>query len=285
MNRLDGEILEKRRISRKLILLIDIILLIVSIFAYKFIYKVETCKLIYSDQSEKFVSQNASPVFRIDKIVLYSSANWIDNSDGKLRNIDISQFTDMEIFIDNKNKIDNLTPENTISKLYIDNISIKCKEENGEKILNYKNPLNSGKFVDLENYTDDTITFKIPLSNEENKNTDYSESTFYTDCSNPISLGYINKNLLTGCMVEGTNASISGNGTILKMAGVNIEDLEAILKFSIHLINNYNEEFVCNLEIDNSLESETEGEEGIYSGYIMKVVDTRESKYNFLKIN
>ena len=256
-----------------------------SIFAYKFIYKVETCKLIYSDQSEKFVSQNASPVFRIDKIVLYSSANWIDNSDGKLRNIDISQFTDMEIFIDNKNKIDNLTPENTISKLYIDNISIKCKEENGEKILNYKNPLNSGKFVDLENYTDDTITFKIPLSNEENKNTDYSESTFYTDCSNPISLGYINKNLLTGCMVEGTNASISGNGTILKMAGVNIEDLEAILKFSIHLINNYNEEFVCNLEIDNSLESETEGEEGIYSGYIMKVVDTRESKYNFLKIN
>ena len=277
--------MEKRRISRKLILLIDIILLIVSIFAYKFIYKVETCKLIYSDQSEKFVSQNASPVFRIDKIVLYSSANWIDNSDGKLRNIDISQFTDMEIFIDNKNKIDNLTPENTISKLYIDNISIKCKEENGEKILNYKNPLNSGKFVDLENYTDDTITFKIPLSNEENKNTDYSESTFYTDCSNPISLGYINKNLLTGCMVEGTNASISGNGTILKMAGVNIEDLEAILKFSIHLINNYNEEFVCNLEIDNSLESETEGEEGIYSGYIMKVVDTRESKYNFLKIN
>lgn len=277
--------MEKRRISRKLILLIDIILLIVSIFAYKFIYKVETCKLIYSDQSEKFVSQNASPVFRIDKIVLYSSANWIDNSDGKLRNIDISQFTDMEIFIDNKNKIDNLTPENTISKLYIDNISIKCKEENGEKILNYKNPLNSGKFVDLENYTDDTITFKIPLSNEENKNTDYSESTFYTDCSNPISLGYINKNLLTGCMVDGTNASISGNGTILKMAGVNIEDLEAILKFSIHLINNYNEEFVCNLEIDNSLESETEGEEGIYSGYIMKVVDTRESKYNFLKIN
>ena len=277
--------MEKRRISRKIILLIDIILLIVSIFAYKFIYKVETCKLIYSDQSEKFVSQNASPVFRIDKIVLYSSANWIDNSDGKLRNIDISQFTDMEIFIDNKNKIDNLTPENTISKLYIDNISIKCKEENGEKILNYKNPLNSGKFVDLENYTDDTITFKIPLSNEENKNTDYSESTFYTDCSNPISLGYINKNLLTGCMVDGTNASISGNGTILKMAGVNIEDLEAILKFSIHLINNYNEEFVCNLEIDNSLESETEGEEGIYSGYIMKVVDTRESKYNFLKIN
>ena len=202
--------MEKKRISRKLLLLIDIILLIVSIIAYKFIYNVETCKLIYAEQSEKFVSQNISPVFRIDKIVLYSSANWIDNSNGKLRNIDISQFTDIEIFINNLNKVDTITPENTVSKLYIDKISIDCDETNGEKILNYKNPLNSGKFVDLENFFDDKISFKVPLTNEENENVDYNENTFYTDCSNPISLGYVNKNLLTGCMVDGTNASISG---------------------------------------------------------------------------
>ena len=276
--------MEKKRIFRKLIVLIDIILLIVSIFAYKYIYKVETCKLIYADQSEKFVAQNISPTFRIDKIVLYSSANWVDNSNGKLRNIDISQFTDIEVFINNLSKVDKYTPENTISKLYIDNISINCKEQNGEKILNYKNPLNSGKYVDLENYNDNIISFKVPVSNEENENADYDESTFYTDCSNPISLGYINKNILTGCMVDGTNASISGNGTILKSAGINIKDLEAVIKFSIHLVNNYGEEYVCNLEIDNSLESNTEGDEGISSGYIIKVVDTGDSKYNFLKI-
>ena len=276
--------MEKKRISRKLLLLIDIILLIVSIIAYKFIYNVETCKLIYAEQSEKFVSQNISPVFRIDKIVLYSSANWIDNSNGKLRNIDISQFTDIEIFINNLNKVDTITPENTVSKLYIDKISIDCDETNGEKILNYKNPLNSGKFVDLENFFDDKISFKVPLTNEENENVDYNENTFYTDCSNPISLGYVNKNLLTGCMVDGTNASISGNGTILKMAGVDVKNLKSVIKFTIHLFNNYDEEFVCTLEIDNDLESETEGDEGIYSGNIIKVVDTRDEKYNYLKV-
>ena len=276
--------MEKIRISRKLILLIDIILLIVSIFAYKYIYKVETSKLIYANQSEKFVEQNISPIFRIDKIVLYSSANWIDNSNGKLRNIDISQFTDIEIFINNLDTVNSLTAENTVSKLYIDNISIETKEENGEKILNYKNPLSSGKFVDLENYYDGKIEFKIPLNNEENENVDYNENIFYTDCSNPISLGFVNKNLLTGCMVDGTNASISGNGTILQMAGVNIDDLKAVLKFSIHIVNNYNEEYVCNVEIENDLSSDKEGEDGIYSGYIMKVLDTRDNKYNFLKI-
>ena len=277
--------MEKKKISRKLLLLIDILLLIVSIIAYKYIYKVETCRLIYADQTEKFVEQNVSPIFRIDKIILYSSANWIDNSNGKLRNIDISQFTDIEIFINNLNKIDTITPENTVSKLFIDNISIQCEEENGEKILNYKNPFFSGKFLDLKNCENNEILFNIPLSNEENNNANYDENTFYTDCSNPISLGYVNKNLLTGCMVDGTNASISGNGTILKMAGIDVKNLKSVIKFTIHLINNYNEEFVCNLEINNDLENETEGDEGIYSGNIIKVVDTRDVKYDFLKIN
>lgn len=276
--------MNKKRISRKMVFLIDIFLLIISIICYKYIYKVETGKLIYSEQSEKFASQNKLPVFRIEKIILYSSANWTDNSNGKLRDIDISQFTDIAIFINNLGTVDTITPENTVSKLYIDNISIEGKNENGEKILNYKNPLNSGKFVDLENYNDNKIEFKVPQNNEENENSDYNDSTFYTDCSNPILLGFVNKNILTGCMVDGTNASISGNGTILQMAGVNIDDLKAVIKFSIHLINNYGEEYLCNLEINNDLSSDNESEAGIYSGYVMKVIDTRDSKYNFLKI-
>ena len=64
-----------------------------------------------------------------------------------------------------------------------------------------------------------------------------------------------------------------------------MKELKSVIKFSIHLINNYDEEFVCNLEINNDLESETEGDEGIYSGNIIKVIDTRDAKYDFLKIN
>ena len=272
------------RITRRVVLLIDILLLVIAFFCYKYIFKVETNKLIYADETEKFVSGNVSPVFKIERIVLYSSANWIDNSNEKLRNIDISQFTDIEIFINNKTKNDSITAENTISKLYIDNIKIECSSEEGERILNYKNPLNSGKYVDLVNYSNEEINFTVPLTNEENSEVNYDENVFYTDCSNPISLGYINKNILTGCTVDGTNASIENNGTILQMAGIDISELEAKISFSIHLVNNYNEEFVCNLIIDNDLTSTNEDDEGIYNGYLMKVIDTSDEKYNFLKV-
>ena len=112
----------------------------------------------------------------------------------------------------------------------------------------------------------------------------YDENVFYTDCTNPISLGYINKNILTGCTVDGTNASIENNGTILEMAGIDISKLKSTISFSIHLINNFNEEFVCNLSIDNDLTSTNEEDEGIYNGYLLKVIDTSDEKYNFLKV-
>lgn len=273
--------MKQRVVNRKLIILIDIILLIVSIICYKYIYKVEIGKRIYSEETEKFVEENKEPIFRIGKIILYSSANAIDNSEGKLQNIDISQFTDIELYVDNKIKNKELTAENTINKLYIDNIKINCNSDSGEKIFNYKNPLNCGKYVDLVNYSDDKIMFEIPNSNRENEEASYEENTFYTDCSNPISLGYINKNILTGCEVNGSNASLAFDGSILKTANVPLDKLKSTLSFSIHLVNNYDEEFVCNLIIDNDLDNE---DEGIYTGYIMKVIDTEDEKYNFLKV-
>ena len=158
------------------------------------------------------------------------------------------------------------------------------KVEDGEKIFNYKNPLNSGKYVDIKNYNEDKIEFIVPLSNEENEKANYDENIFYTDCSNPISLGYINKNILTNCAVDGTNASIEKNATILKMAGIDLDELKSSFSFSIHLINNYDEEFFCNIKIDNDMKNNTENSEGIFDGYIMKIIDTKDEKYNFLKV-
>ena len=117
--------MEKRKIFKRMLLILDIFLLIISIISYRYIYAVETGKLIYSEQTEKFVEENKTPVFSVEKIVLYSSADWVDNSDGKLQSLDISQFTDIEIFINNKGKSEELTAENTISKLYIDNIKVE----------------------------------------------------------------------------------------------------------------------------------------------------------------
>ena len=125
--------MEKRKIFKRLLLVLDVFLLILSIISYRYIYAVETGKIIYSEQTEKFVEENKRPVFSIEKIVLYSSADWVDNSDGKLQNLDISQFTDISIFINNKGRSEEITAENTISKMYIDNIKIEGESRRRRK--------------------------------------------------------------------------------------------------------------------------------------------------------
>lgn len=264
----------------KIILLIDIALLIISIIVYRYIFQVETTKRIYSEESAKFVEENKNPIYKIDQIILYSSANAIDNSDGELKSLDISQFSDIEIYIDNKSQIPEITPENTINGLFIDNIRIESDSENGEKIFNYKNPLQCGKYVELENWRDDGILFNVINTNEKNREANYDENIFYTDCSNPISLGYINKNILTNCEVNSNNASISFDGSILAAAGIDLTSLKSTITFSLHLINNYNDEYVCNIKIENDLT----GEEGIYSGYLMKIITPTEDEGSFIKI-
>ena len=273
--------MERRIINTTLVLAIDIILLILSVFIYNYIFDVEKMKKNYSEETTKFIENNENPVFKIGQIILYSSANAVDNSNGELKDIDISQFTDIEIYIDNKIKEKNITAENTINEMFISDISIESKSKDGEKILNYKNPQKCGKYVDLSNWEADGILFNIARTNEENKNANYDYNIFYTDCSNPISLGYINKNILRGCEVSKELGTIAFDGTMLKSAGIDVEDLETKLSFSINITNNYNEKFVCNMELDIDLNSE---DEGIYSGYLIKMLNPEGDKYNFIKV-
>ena len=166
----------------KIIFVVNVALLIVLFFAYRYVFEVESTKRIYAEETEKLMEETKNPVFKIDKIVLYNSANVEDKSDGNLSNLDISQFTDIQILLNNKSKSEEITAENTISQLFISNIKIETESTEGEKIFNYKNPLNCGKYVDLENYRDDGIVFNIVNSNEKNKSANYDENIFYTDC-------------------------------------------------------------------------------------------------------
>ena len=276
----------KKIFSKQLVLIIiDIILLIVSINAYNGIYKSERGKIEYTELSTKFIEENQEPVFMIGQIILYSSANAVDNSNGNLKDIDISQFTDIELYIDNKTKGDELTPENTISELYVDKIKVTSDSNDGEKIFNYKNPLMCGKYTELQSHTEGGILFNVVNSNDNNRKANYDEPVFYTDCSNPISFGYINKNILTGCEVTANNGSISFDGSILKNANIDLDELKSSINFTIYLRNNYDEEFVCNVTIDNNLLSDDATTQGIYSGYLMKIIDTKDVKYNFLKVS
>lgn len=272
----------ERKINSRAILIINIILLIFLIVAYRYIFSVEKVRKVYAEEMVAFAENNENPVFSIDKIIIHNSAHAVDNSDGELSDIDISQFSDLEIFIDNKGKSEEITGENTINEMYITNIKIESQEKNGEKILNYKNPHNCGKYVDLNNWEADGILFNITRTNDEDEEANYDHNIFYTDCSNPISLGYINKNILEGCTVSKDLGTIAFDGRILKSANIDKDDLNSKISFSINITNNFNEKFVCNLTIDLNFESE---DEGIYDGYFIKILNPEGQNYNFIKVS
>lgn len=273
--------MKKRKINLISTIIVIIILCIISVLGYKYIFEVETLRSRYAEESVESVENNNNPLFRIGQIILYSSASAIDNSDGQLKNIDISQFTDMSIYIDNKGKVEEITPENTINELYITNIKVESASENGEKIFNYKNPKKTGKYVELSNWQQDGILFSIINTNPKNDLANYDENVFYTDCSNPISLGFINKNILTNCEVSGDVGTINFDGSILKNANINLADLKTKISFSINITNNYNEKYVCDLELDLDLTEEEE----IYSGYAVKMFKPEGAEYNFIKVS
>lgn len=273
--------MEKKGINIYMVIAINIVLLIITILAYNYIYRVELTRKMYAEEVQKFVDQNKSPVFEIGKIMLYSSAHAIDNSENnQLQDIDISQYTDILVYVNNGTENSELTAENTISELFIDNIKITSQSSVGEKVINYKNPEYCGKYVDLENYKDDGLLFRVVNTNAKNEDAIYDNPVFYTDCSNPISLGYINKNVLTNCAVSSTGGSIAFDGSILKGAQIDLDTLDAQISFAVHIKNNYNEEFVCNVNIDNKLNTEARE---IDSGYLLQVID--EHEFKFLKVS
>ena len=160
----------------------------------------------------------------MQKILLYSSANAISNSkDQSLKDMSICQYTDLSIYIDNSQSSSELTDENSVKELYIDNIVMT---------------------------------------------------------SNPITLGYLNKDILTNYSVTDDSKSISFNGKVLKEANINLEDINYTLRFTIHIVNNLNQTFAYNMKLDVNLD---DNNGGIYNGYIYKSKSTSGNEYRFFR--
>ena len=112
-------------------------------------------------------------------------------------------------------------------------------------------------------------------TNQENSQVNYNEANFFTDCSNPITLEYLNYDIKTGFNME-ENKSIVFDGSILKEANVSTKDLECKVKFRINIINNENQKYSCPINIKIPLKD-------IYTGTTMKAKNTDESKYIFFR--
>lgn len=237
--------------------------------------------LSYANQVNAFVLANEEPIFKIKEIMLFSSAQGTDNSEGQiLRDINIDQFTDIAITIDNKSYISDLSNKNTVSELYIDNIRI-TKSDKGNAALNYKNTLKYRIYDDSITPTN-RIDFKILHTNADNEGNDFTSPTFFTDCSNPITLGYLNKDVKTNCEILKSDEKIEFNGKLLKAADVPIEDVAYKLSFQIHIRNSLQESYVYTVDLNVPLE---DGDSSIYDGYIFKVMHNQSKSYYFLKDN
>ena len=236
----------------------------------------------YSKEIASFVEKNNEPIFKISEIILYSSATADDKSkDQILKDLDISQYTDISIKIDNKSFISDLSNKNTVSELYIDNINITKESIKGDSRLNYKSPLVFGKYSENIEKTD-RIDFNILHTNTDNENNDFSDPTFFTDCSNPITLGYLNKDVKTSAEILKKDEKIEFNGKLLKFANVPLKDVAYKLNFQIHLKNSLEEAYVYSVDLNLPMQDKNSS---IYDGYIFKKMFNQSKSYYFLKEN
>ena len=267
--------------ERLVFTILIIALFIVFLLYYNLVFSVVLARNSFANEMIAISDENETPIFTVQKILLYSNANAIDNSkDQSLKDMSINQYTDISIYLDNTNTSSELTDENTIKQLYIDSIVATSKADIGTKILNYKNPLDFGKYKMIETPENNRIDFNIVNTNFENESNDYANPTFYTDCSNPISLGYMNKDILTNYAVSQDANTVSFNGKVLKEANINLEDINYTLSFKIHIVNNLNQKFVYQMNLNVGLDDDNGG---IYNGYVYRGKTLSGNDYRFFK--
>ena len=256
------------------------ILLILSTFGYKYIIERTTTASEFENELVKLAEKNEIPVFYVQKIMLYSSAGVVDNSENKnLSNIDISQYTDIAIYLKNEAE-EGITAENTINKLWIDNINLNPNEKWNNTYISYKNPYKFGMFTQNSPMNDTKIEYKVLQNNNENTEEAYNEPVFYTDCSNPITLSYTNKNIVSGAKVQ-ENTSIATNGRILSQAQVNLEELNYNLSFVINIENNLGQIFKYKMKLNIYLNA---GNSELYNGYLMQEKEVVGREFGFFRV-
>ena len=169
--------------------------------------------------------------------------------------LNLFQFSDLAITIDNHVSIDGLTQKNTVKDLYIDNISYPSMPDKGHPVFYYKEPdfLGIG-VINEENLINDRLDFNVISSNKN----DVKEPTFYADCSNPILFSSVNQDIVSNFVIRNTNSAVTFDGNLLLDANILLSNIEYSISFSIHIINELDEEYICNLEIPIKLSDDND---------------------------
>lgn len=255
----------KRNLTKKQKLFFSIAIIVIFIALVCYFISViinNISKNNFIKQAVEISSANESPVFKIDKILLFSSAHAEDNTEEKsLKDLNISQYTDISIKIDNKSYISELTQENTVKALRIEDIELTSNQSTGIKSLTYKNPYKLGTYGTTdasEGYDSTDTTIKcapidFEIINTNNEQIDFDKPNFFTDCSNIICLGYINKDIVTHYSLPDNN-NISDTGILLNQTHVDLKSLATNINFKIVIKNNLDENFEYNVKLNLNLD-------------------------------
>lgn len=273
----------KKIFYKKLLSLILAIVILIIIFrGYIKIINNYRNDRIFALESEKYAEEANNPVFKVDKIMIYSGANVDDLSESQdLSRVNVTQFTDFAVYIDNLVKDEKLSEENTINKIFISNIGISANGDSGIRKFSSKKIDDLGKYIPIDK-TSKEIDYNVIHKNEDKDKVDNSKS-FFTDCSEPLIISYVNENIVQAVDASSSGERLSLDGSILKHLNIDLEQLNYKINFTINIENNLGEQFACNctLNVDLSL---GDGQ-GIYSGYIMQIFDLSKGDFRFKKLN
>lgn len=266
---------QRFKLRRKLI--IAIVLIIATILLYVYLASTFLINKSFAEETDEFYKLNQKTIFSIDKIYMYSSASAIENNEKKpIWNINLFQFTDIAIYI-NSHSDNELTNENSIKELYIDNIKFGDVQE-GKPKLYFKNINDFGKSIikvdeDSESKTNtQSIDSKLDYTIVNDGEIDYSKPQIYADCSNPITLEYINEDIKKNQIISDITQNLTYDGNLLRKSGIILSTISNYVSFNIHIKNQYDQEFIANVYIDIPLEDTVTGDT-IYEGKFSKTIE------------
>lgn len=258
--------------------IITILLFLVFVMLFIIVFDRIIVRNNFSNDILAISQNNSDEIFSLDKIFLFSSANAIHNDENKnFWNLDVYQYTDIAVYINN-NSDSLITNKNVVKSLYIDNIHFS-ETSKGIKSLYYK---------DINTFGNSTLSDTNLISNKLDFNIidvksdlDYTTPQIYNTLDNPITLEYVNKTFKESTIIPNNNQSLIFDGSLIPYSNTPLSDLKETLSFTIHIINNLDEEFVCTVQVSIPLE-DTKTNQNITSGYVKQTI-TDLSGYKFYR--
>ena len=242
--------------KKKIVLIIVIIILgILDIVLFKnLIYQKYKNKTFIEETDVKFAKELKNSPFKINKIVLYSSGFGINkNTNFQKSNwiLDIYEYTDIALFVDNKEAIKSLEISNFNSDFgnlyYLD-----VTKFGTEKILNNFQVNPNLSFTVLND------------SNQENL-INFNTPVFFADGSNPITLKFVN--MVAKDFTIENNEKLKFDGSLLKRVNPNLNKLKTTISFDVSIKDYNNEEYSTTIKLNIPIENSNSS---IFDGSILE---------------